>query len=71
MASIIHMGKMSKITDVHLTVTSQKFSGVLGHGKSGHDLTNYYIAHKFLRHTALCMKLGENVLCTTLNILND
>ena len=33
------------ITDVHLTVTSQKFSGVLGHGRSGQDHSNYYIAH--------------------------
>ena len=45
---------------------------LLRHGTSGQDLTNTkLVIRRCLRHTVLCMKLGENVLCTTLNILND
>ena len=32
---------------------------------------SYKTSHRYQRHTALCIKLAENVLCTTLNTLND
>ena len=42
---------------------AQSYSGVLRHGSSGKILQSTKMLHKCLKQTALCMKLGENVLC--------